>query len=500
MSGDSHLPPQDLAAEEAVLGAMIGSSSAIRIVLEVGIAAEDFYRPSHRVVFGAIMECFDAGAVDELTVITRLKAMRVKDVASGKELPALEAAGGSVAILTFYERCPAVSNAKAYAQRVLDVASRRGIVEAGHEVARLGYDDAVSPDAAAEAAEQLLHRVTVRASSKHERGDSFDGGESLDRWGAEYAATQEDPEEYRRRTLSWGRDELDERVGRMEAGDVFVISGWTKHGKTWQVLDVAEAALDQGARVLIHSMEMNDKAVTSRLVAMGGHDHDAVRERRVPWGVLQPRMRQMRGWDRRTVQGKTTVARIRGQVARARLEGRPFRMLVVDHLGLLRPDPGARYASRREFVEDVCSDLKAIAEEYELVLLLVAQLSRPQPVSGTHPEFKRQPVSTDLKEASGIEQIATSIVFIYRHMDKESGRQLADRSARVTFPFHRHKVQPRPLEVVFTVPRGDAASAYRFAPAEAAETSVEVVRAVEAIQQAFGPGVTAVPADDGIPF
>jgi len=289
----------------------------------------------------------------------------------------------------------------------------------------------------------------------------------------------------------------------MQGGDVFVPAGWTKHGKTWFVLDVAEAVMKQGARVLIDSGEMRDTQLVDRWMGMGGHNLTALEEGRIPWSVLAERRREIASWDRRTLTGRMTIERLRSQVSRAKLEGRPYRLVIVDHLGLVRPGPGQGRQGRREFVEDVCAELKAMAEEYHFTLLLVSQLSRPAAVKDAHERYLRPPIASDLKEASGIEQIATSVIFVYRRMDKNTGK-FDGQSAYLLFPFHRSRATPDPVTCMFTLPvrPGSASqSAYRFEPVtiELSEPPAAVQEVKEALEGTFGP-LTIVPSTDDIPF
>lgn len=503
MTGDqSQSVPQNLEAEEALLGAMLSHPRGVAAADEVGVRAEDFYRPSHRVLFDTILEVRDGGVeVDELTTINALRASTAKQH-DGKDVPALPFVGGAAAVMTLQERCPAVSNAKSYAEVVVEAARKRSVVETGHAMAALGMDATVgAEDAIRQAETQLLELVTA-ASREHERGDVHDSEPSMTSWLDRYARMM-DVEEFEKETLSWGRPELDERLGRMTRGGVYVPAGWTKHGKTWFVLDVAEAVCEQGERVLIASGEMNDVELVDRWVAMAGHDYTAVQEHRIPISTIKPRVEQIRGWQRRTITGKLSIARIRSQVSRAKLEGKPFRLVVLDHLGLLRPDRGAKFQPRREFVEDAVAELKAMAEEYGFTLLLVCQLSRPERTPGNHPRFKRMPIETDLKEASGIEQIATTVVFVYRRMNPETGRFEAQ-EAVLGMPFHRSRPTPEPLPVEFVLPsRAASSGAYRFVPVSSATTSpTPEAQAVQGkLEETFGPvTVVAPPTYDDVPF
>jgi replicative DNA helicase len=493
----THVPPQALEAEEWILGAMLVNAQPIRDAEEAGLEAGHFYRQGHRMLFDAIIAVRDAGdEADELTVTSELKRR-------GQ----LEAAGGLPYVMTLAERMPTITNARVYADEVVNVATKRRLVEIGHAVAGVGYDAKVSADDSIRQAEAKLLEVVVGTGRKHERGQVLDGDASLDAWSAQYQRYHDDEELWERETLSWGRPELDERLGRMRPGQLFVPAGWTKHGKTWFVLDVAEAAMEQGARVLVDSGEMEDEELVERWVAMGGHDYTAVQEKRLPWSVMADRLRQIKKWQRRTLTGRMSLERLRSQVSRAKLEGRPFRLVVVDHLGLVRPGPGAGRFGRTEFLEDAVAELKAMAVEYGFTLLLVCQLSRPPQEKDTHARYLRPPIQSDLKGASGIEQIATSVIFVYRRMDRQSGKFVEQLSV-LLFPFHRSRQTPRALACEFVLPSRPASksvSAYRFEPVtiEAEPLTVattEVAAVQESLEGSFGPLTVVAAEPDDIPF
>ena len=499
----SHMPPSDIEAEEALLGAMLLSSKACEVAEALEMHAEMFYRPAHRLVFAAIERLRGTGGeVDEMTVIGELKATD-GGKQGDQQVTALAAAGGAAAVMTLADRCPAVANAKSYATAVIDAFTDRRLVEAGHAVAKAGYDPTMRAEDAVRYAEQQLLEIVTSAGRKHQRGDVVDTKQSMDAWAAAYER-RSDAELREQDTVSWGRRELDDRLGRMQPGQVFVISGWTKMGKSWQVIDVAEAAMTQGHRVLIDSGEMSDEELVDRWVAMGGHNYTAVQEGRIPWSVMEKRRREIQKWDRRVLSGRMSIQRLRSQVSRAKLEGRAFRVVVVDHLGLVRPGAGEGRNGRREFIEDAVAELKAMAEEYGFTLLLVCQLKRPAPTQGAHDRYLRPPIQSDLKEASGIEQIATSVMFVYRRMEKSTGRFDGQRAV-LLFPFHRSRPTPEPLPCEFVLPARPGAmsgSAYRFEPVtiEATEMPAEVKAVQESLEGKFGP-LTVVAADnDDIPF
>lgn len=500
--GSSHLPPQNLEAEEAVLGAMLMSTAAIAAAEEVGLERDHFYRPSHRLVWDAIHAVRrDGDEADELAVIHKLKATEAK-TEGGKTDNALALVGGANLVMALVERVPAVANAKAYAKEVRATWVKRTAVEVGHEVARIGYDPTVSAEDTVSATERELLRMVTSSDTAQKRGDTLDGRTSMERWAALYDRRR-DPELLAKDTLAWSSDAMTERMGRALPGGIYCFAGWTKHGKTWSVADEAEAFMEQGARGLMVCGEMSDSDMVDRWVAMGGHDYTKVQVGALPWPVIRDRVQRIEAWQRKTMTGRLTIERLRAELARAKLEGRPYRFVVIDHLYLLMPDAGQMRMGKTDFIEYACAELKALAEEYGVTLLLVVQLTKPERAEkGCHPDYLRPPTVADLKGASGIPQIATTVAFVHRQMNRDTG--LFDgQLSWITFPWHRFRERPRKMRCEFTLPDGVRTSAYRFRLDEVKPSS-ELVAAVEPAQQAltemFDAEVVGVEIDDDIPF
>lgn len=498
--GSSHLPPQNLEAEEALLGAMLMSSEAIRQADDVRVHAETFYRPSHRVIHGVIQDLLQSGeSVDELTTINQLRATEIKGE-GGKPVNGLAYVGGAAAIMSLVERVPAVANARAYAKEVRAQWVKRQLVERGHAIAGIGYDPTIGPDDAVRAAESELLQIVTSSNTAAQRGDTLDSSASMELWSALYDR-RSDPEQYAQDTLSWGSVELDERFGRALRGSIYGIAGWTKHRKTWFASDVGEAFMEQGARGLWACGEMSDSDMVDRWVAMGGHDYTKVQEGKIPMPLIRERVERIKSWLRRTITGRITLSRLRGELSRAKLEGRPFRFMVLDHFGHLRPDPGEGRHGDVEFNAAALVELKALMEEYDCTLLLVIQLKKPErPDKNKHANYLRPPTVGDLKGTSGIEQILATLVFVHRQMDETTGKY-AGQLQWLLFPFHRFREQPNRMRCEFTLPDGVGRSAYRIRPDEvrpASEMSTAVVEVQETLSAAFD--ATVVAPDDDIPF
>lgn len=284
---------------------------------------------------------------------------------------------------------------------------------------------------------------------------------AIDEYKKTYAQESTDRELFERETLSWGTEQLDNRLGRMKKGDVFVLAGWTKHGKSWQALDTFQHVCEQGHRSLILSTELNSTAVTERLLAMSGHDSNKLQNKETPYNLIRPALDKLASYNYTMLTGRITLERVAVELKRGELQGNPYRFIVLDHLGLLKPNKGTKSFGRTEFLEEACSEIKVISEEFNCTTLMVSQLSRPPKLQDAHPNYLRPPIATDLKGASGIEQIATSVIFVYREMNEDTGEYKGN-DAILGFPFHRNMIKPERFDCKFV--------GYRFIPRYIHET------------------------------
>ena len=189
MSVTSHeptVPPQDLDAEESVLGAMLVSGNAVAVVSEL-LQPDDFYRRSHATIFQTILEMYGRGEnVDTITLTNAL---------SNRGL--LDEVGGKAVVHTLAATVPAVANARHYAQIVRDTATYRGLIRAGTEIAGLGYERMGEPPELVDRAEQIVFGIAdQRITGDFEHMDTL-LKQSFDRLTQLYARATPAPSSWR---------------------------------------------------------------------------------------------------------------------------------------------------------------------------------------------------------------------------------------------------------------------------------------------------------------
>jgi replicative DNA helicase len=428
----SGIPPQNLEAEQALLGAMMMRRAAIEVASDLGMQATDFYRPAHQLIYTAIVELDrTTGRVDELLTVNKLKATtvrhRVERGANGEQqripVTALEEVGGAAVVMTLSERVPSIANARAYAVEVRDQAMLRRLVEAGHEIARLGYEHPDQPDVLVQRAGVLADEL-AQASSPQEAGFTTladELGPMYDQLGELHAGGGAIV------GLPTGFPELDQRWGGCQDSRLMVVAGRPGMGKSAFGSQIAEhVALNEDADVAIFNLEMGiDQQVRRSTARIGDIDLHRITSGRPTeqdltdvWNTIG-RVYESAKRVHMDKSSELTSTQIRQRARRLdrrlRREGRRLRMVVIDYLQLVRA-PG-RVDNRTHEISIVTRDLKALAIELQVPVIALSQLNR-----AVEQRVDKTPMMSDLRESGSIEQDADVIVLLNRpeYYSKES--------------------------------------------------------------------------------
>jgi replicative DNA helicase len=418
------IPPQNLEAEQALLGAMMMRRAAIEVATDVGVHTAAFYRPAHRLIHAAIIDLDrTTGQVDELLVVNKLRATttrhRIERGEDGEQqripVTALEDVGGAAVVMTLAERVPSIANARQYAVEVRDQALLRRLVEAGHEIARLGYEHPDEPDALVQQAGVLADEL-AKASTPTEQGWTTladELGPMYDQLGERHAGGATIV------GLRTGFDDIDERLGGCQDARLMVVAGRPGMGKSVFGSQIAEnAALNEDADVAIFNLEMGiDQQVRRSTARMGDIDLHRITSGQPTeqdltdvWSTIG-RVYESAKRVHMDKSSELTSTQIRQRARRLdrklRREGRRLRMVVIDYLQLVRA--GGRVDNRTHEVSIVTRDLKALAIELQIPVIALSQLNR-----SVEQRIDKRPLMSDLRESGSIEQDADVIVFLYR--------------------------------------------------------------------------------------
>ncbi|MHB1003382.1 MAG: DnaB-like helicase N-terminal domain-containing protein, partial [Thermoleophilia bacterium] len=237
-----HLPPQNLEAEESVLGAMMMNQSAVVAAAE-RVGRNDFYRDSHRMIFQSIIDLYNRGEpVDLLTVTDDLA---VKGV--------LDQVGGKAYIHSVASAVPSVANASRYAEMVRESSILRGLVQVGNRIANLGYERTGEVKDLLDEAEQMVFEL----AQERVRGEFRDVGslvsEQFDRIEELFHA---------KKSITGtpsGFTDLDKLTSGFQPSNLIILAARPAMGKTAFALDIAQnAAIKHNVPVAIFSLEMSD--------------------------------------------------------------------------------------------------------------------------------------------------------------------------------------------------------------------------------------------------
>ncbi|HVP39468.1 MAG TPA: replicative DNA helicase [Candidatus Saccharimonadales bacterium] len=394
------VPPQNLEAERAVLGAMMLSRAAVLIGTEQ-LSARDFYRPEHGRIFAAIVSLAGRdSAVDLVTVTDELRRM-----------DALEQVGGEAAVASVCDSVASVGNVEHYCRIVQDRSLLRRMIEACGEVVGDCFR-------AGESASDILSRAQggiFELSQASGRRAFVSVREAL-------PATFKSIEDFHQRKMHVtgvpsGFRDLDNLTAGFQKGDLVILAGRPSMGKTALALNMAEhVAVDpRGPRkpIGIFSLEMSTESLMLRLLC----SHARVNAHLMRIGRLSNEAHRelaMKADDfyRSEIyideSGSSTMMEIRAKSRRLKMEHPELALIIVDYLQLIAGSPGTE--SRQQEITQISRALKALAKELEVPVVALSQLSRAVESRGGG----GRPVLSDLRESGSIEQDADVVMFVYR--------------------------------------------------------------------------------------
>ena len=404
---NASVPPQNLEAEESVLGAMMISPGAIGAVSEI-VDASDFYRESHAKVYRAALALYAKGEpVDAITLTDMLE-----------ERSELEDVGGRVRLHELAALVPASANAAHYARIVHETATLRGLIRAGGEIARLGWDRPGETHDLVDQAEQIVfdlsqQRVTGEFTHIDQLlKESFERITALYEAGADVTGT---PSGYR---------DLDRLTSGFQPGNLIIVAARPSMGKSALALCMAaNIALRHGVPVGLFTLEMSKEEVTQRLMC----SEAKVESQRLRNGKLAPD-----DWPRLTAAcdklakapiyvddtGSINMMEIRSKARRLKSRHPDLGLIVVDYLQLMSSAGNAE--NRVQEVSQISRSLKILARDLDVPILALSQLSR-----AVEQRTDKRPLLSDLRESGSLEQDADLVVFIYRdeYYNEESDQQ-----------------------------------------------------------------------------
>jgi replicative DNA helicase len=399
------IPPQNIEAEQSVLGGVLIEPDALSRVLEI-MRGQDFYRESHQKIFTAMVEMYQKGTPVDLITLSEYLLSRGH----------MEVVGGAAYLASLADAIPSAVNIEVYARIVRDKATLRRLISLSAEIAGKSYRFSGDVEEILDQAEKAIFEITEDKITPHVYPlsevikDSFRTIEEL------YDRKE------RISGVPTGFLNLDQFTSGLQPSDLIIVAGRPSMGKTAFALDIARNAATQAEiPSVIFSLEMSRQQLATRMLCS---------EARVDAHKLRSGYIGERDWPRLTSaagvlseapifiddSAAMSVLQMRAKARRLKAD-RGLGLVVVDYLQLMSGRSGAD--RREQEISEISRSLKALAKELHVPVIALSQLNRK-----VEDRTDKRPVMADLRESGAIEQDADVILFIYRdEMYDENSKQ-----------------------------------------------------------------------------
>lgn len=389
------LPPQNMEAEQAILGAILIDNDALPKALEI-LDPEDFYKQSHRKIFNAMTELFEKN--EPIDLITLADCLKRRDE--------LDAVGEVSYLASLVNMVPTSANIKYHSRIVREKALLRGLLRSTNEIASRVYEDNLEAEELVDYAEKSIFDISdkkIKASFvtlKDVIKSSFEMIEHL--YGKKETVTG----------IPSGFRDLDDFTTGFQKGDLIVIGGRPSMGKTAFALNIAQhVGVELREPVAIFSLEMSKEQLAFRMLSSEAMvNSNSIRKgfiKKEDWHKLTSAASNLTGApifidDSSSI----TVLELRAKARRLKME-HGLSLVIVDYLQLMRGR--GSFERREQEISEISRSLKSLSKELYIPVIAVSQLNRS--VEQRRPP---KPILADLRESGAIEQDADVILFLYR--------------------------------------------------------------------------------------
>lgn len=397
------LPPQNLTAEKAVIGAILLDKDAIIKIAEI-LEPDYFYDEKHSTIFEACLDLYENR--EPIDIITIPAFLKKKDL--------LKRTGGVGYLTDLINETPTSSNVESYALLVKETAIRRKLIKAASEISEISYEENQKIEDVLDNAEQKLFSI----SQKGLRGDFVSIRKALEQ------SFDLIDELYKNkgklRGVPTGFKSLDNKLNGLRDSNLIIVAARPSVGKSSFMLNIAQhVAVNEKMPVGIFSLEMSCEELTIRLMSAQA-DIDGFKitsgrlsdEELAAYGDASGMLADAPIYIDDTP--SVSIMELRTKARRLQMD-KGIKMIIVDYLQLMR---GRNTDNRVQEVTEISWGLKALAKELKIPVIAVAQLSRAVEQRGT-----KVPQLSDLRESGSIEQDADVVMFLYR-MDEENKNEV----------------------------------------------------------------------------
>lgn len=386
--------PQNIDAEEAILGAILVSPACMNRIVEQ-LRPESFYKPAHRYVYEAMQQLYNGE--DKIDIVS------VSDVLNMNQK--LELVGGRAFINDLSYKTITTTNVEYYAKIVQEKAIKRSLINAGSEIVSSGYD--LNPiEESLEVAEKLIFDIASQKASKS----------LLPIKDLVYDSYAKIEERYNNKDKLTGTPtafyDLDTYTNGLQKSDLIILAARPAMGKTSFALNIAQnVALKAKIPVAIFSLEMSKEQLVQRLLCA---------EAEVDTQRLKTGNMQAKDWEKLAVAmdsfsqapiyiddtAGVTITDLRAKCRRLAMAEKNLGLIVIDYLQLIE---GTGREDRMQQISSISRGLKILAKELNVPIIALSQLSR-----AVESRTDKRPMLSDLRESGSIEQDADIVMFIYR--------------------------------------------------------------------------------------
>jgi replicative DNA helicase len=389
------LPPQNIEAEQSILGGILIENDALNIVVEF-LEAGDFYREAHQKIFqGMITLSEKSEPLDLITLTNELK--------KGKEL---ESIGGASYLASLVESVPTAANIAYYAKIVKDKSTLRKLISTATEIVTQSYQEGKDLEDFLDDAEQAIFRI-----SEHRVKPAFYPIKEIVKESFKVIERLYEKKELITGVPSGFKD-LDRKTAGFQNADLIIVAGRPSMGKTALCLNIAQhASITSKIPTAMFSLEMSKEQLAIRMLCS---------EARVDSARLRSGFLSESDWPKLTMAAGAlsdapifiddspaiSVLELMAKARRLKAD-RGLGLVIIDYLQLMRGRSGVE--RREQEISEISRSLKALAKELDIPVLAISQLSRK-----AEDRPGRRPQLSDLRESGAIEQDADVIIFIYR--------------------------------------------------------------------------------------
>lgn len=389
------VPPQNLEAEEAVLGSILLEQDSIISVMEF-LVPDDFYRVAHQLIFAAMIELNkNSEAIDPITVSEKLRQKNQ-----------IDNVGGEAGIIELLDKVPTAANVEFYTQIVLEKSTRRKLIKTSTNIVKNAYQEDETIANVLDTAERDILSVSEgrnKAGFIPIRDVLHDAYESLEERSKNNGEVT---------GIATGYIGLDRMTSGLHADELIILAARPSVGKTAFVLNIAKnVAVNLNETVAIFSLEMGAESLVERIICShasinAGHlktgklTDEEYTQYFVATGVLAEAPIYIDDTP------GIRVSEIRAKCRRLKQERNNLGLVVIDYLQLIE---GNGKESRQQEVSEISRNLKKLAKELKVPVIALSQLSR-----GVEQRQDKRPIMSDIRESGSIEQDADIVAFLYR--------------------------------------------------------------------------------------